>query len=53
MKRFNFSLLIVGIIAGLLVGVLTAHPALWISVGTAAGCVFGLVIQPKKKSCCQ
>lgn len=53
MKRFNFSPLIVGSIAGLLLGVMTAHPALWIVIGIAAGCVLGFVIPSKKKICCQ
>ncbi|MGZ4819484.1 MAG: hypothetical protein ACXVZJ_12715, partial [Terriglobales bacterium] len=52
-KRFNFKPLIIGIIAGLLVGVLTAHPTTWISIGVVAGCALGLVVRPKKKSCCQ
>jgi predicted benzoate:H+ symporter BenE len=52
-KRFNFSLLVVGLIAGLLVGVFTAHPITWISIGIVAGIALAISIRPKKKSCCQ
>jgi uncharacterized membrane protein YoaK (UPF0700 family) len=53
MKQFNFSLLVIGTIAGLLVGVLTGHPAIWITVGVLAGCFFAMLMHPRKKSCCQ
>jgi hypothetical protein len=52
-KRFNFSLLVVGVIAGLLLGVLTARPITWTTIGMGAGVALALVIHPKKKSCCQ
>jgi hypothetical protein len=52
-KRFNFYPLIVGLIAGLLIGVLTARPTAWTAIGLVAGCAMGFVIRPKKKSCCQ
>jgi hypothetical protein len=53
LKRFNFKPLMVGIIAGLLIGVMTAQPVIWISIGVVAGCAMGFAIRPKKKSCCQ
>jgi predicted benzoate:H+ symporter BenE len=52
-KRFNFSLLVVGIIAGLLVGVLTARPIAWTTIGVVAGLALAFAVPPKKKSCCQ
>ena len=53
MKRFNFKPLIIGLIAGLLLGVLLAHPVMAIGAGLVAGCILGFAIPPKKKSCCQ
>ncbi len=53
MKRFNFKLLWIALIAGLLLGVLLAHPMAATIVGFVTGCGLGFAIPPKKKSCCQ
>ena len=53
MKHFNFSLFVFGIVAGLLVGVLTSRPVTWITLGVVAGVALAFTIRPKKKSCCQ
>lgn len=53
MKSVNFSLLIVGLIAGLLLGVLTARLMTWTAIGLVAGVALALMVHPKKKSCCQ
>jgi len=53
MPRFNFKPLWIAVIAGLLLGVLLAHPIVATATGLVAGCVLGFAIPPKKKSCCQ
>ncbi len=46
-------MVLLGAIAGLLVGVLTARPLLFIVIGIIAGIGLGLLVRPKKKACCQ
>jgi hypothetical protein len=53
MKRFNFSVLFILALAGILMGILVAHPAAGIALGLVAGCTLGFVVRPKKRSCCQ
>jgi hypothetical protein len=51
--RFNWKALFGAALAGVLIGILTARPALWSVVGVVAGGGLAFAIRPKKKSCCQ
>lgn len=52
MKSFNFKPLWIALIAGLLLGVLLAHPIPATVAGLVVGGILGFAIRPKKKSCC-
>ncbi len=52
MTRLNLRWLFICLIAGLLLGVVSAHPLTWTAVGTVAGCALAFLVPPKKKSCC-
>ena len=45
-------MVLLGLIAGLLLGVLTSQPVLFVAFGLALGCALGFLIRPHKKSCC-
>jgi hypothetical protein len=52
-NRFNWKPLFAASLAGVLVGILTTHPAACMGAGVAVGGALAFFIPTKKKTCCQ
>lgn len=52
-RRFSAYRFVAALLAGVLIGIVTAHLALWTVIGVVGGIALGFTAKKRKKACCQ